>query len=278
MIGAGAFVRFGGELADVYEGFLPARRMRRRALRAQRRETTLVGARRRPARRHRRPDRGPGRLDRGAARPRRPGAPADGTDGRPASSAEAPGSQPPRGEVEAMTPRRTSAARRRHQPRARFSFEIVETFEAGIELQGTRGEVAARGQGAAATRPTRRSTTARSGCAALHIPPYPPASDQNHEPERPRKLLLHRREIERLIGKTAAQGPDPDPDAHLLQGPAAKVELALARGKEGRDRRRDDPRARRRPRDRARDEEPSSLAARPLPAGRPLPPPPRLVE
>ena len=46
----------------------------------------------------------------------------------------------------------------------------------------------------------------------LHIPPYEPASRENHEPERPRKLLLHRGEIERLIGKTAAERPDPDPD------------------------------------------------------------------
>ena len=39
-----------------------------------------------------------------------------------------------------------------------------------------------------------------------HIPPYPPAADQNHDPERPRKLLLHRYEIERLIGRSRARG------------------------------------------------------------------------
>ena len=72
-----------------------------------------------------------------------------------------------------------------------------------------------------------------------HIPPYLPASDQNHDPDRPRKLLLHRREIERLIGKTAERGLTLVPTRIYFKGPRAKVELALAKGKEGRDRRRD---------------------------------------
>ena len=56
----------------------------------------------------------------------------------------------------------------------------------------------------------------------LHIPPYAPASSENHEPERPRKLLLHRAEIERLVGTTLAEGADPDPRPHLLQGLAGQ--------------------------------------------------------
>ena len=72
-----------------------------------------------------------------------------------------------------------------------------------------------------------------------HIPPYLPASDQNHDPDRPRKLLLHRREIERLIGKTAERGLTLVPTRIYFKGPRAKVELALAKGKEGRDRRRE---------------------------------------
>ena len=63
--------------------------------------------------------------------------------------------------------------------------------------------------------------------------------DQNHDPDRPRKLLLHRREIERLIGKTAERGLTLVPTRIYFKGNLAKVELALARGKEGRDRRRD---------------------------------------
>jgi SsrA-binding protein len=72
-----------------------------------------------------------------------------------------------------------------------------------------------------------------------HIPPYPPASNHNHDPDRPRKLLLHRREIERLIGKTAERGLTLVPTRIYFKGPRAKVELALAKGKEGRDRRRE---------------------------------------
>ena len=68
--------------------------------------------------------------------------------------------------------------------------------------------------------------------------PYLPASDQNRDPDRPRKLLLHRREIERLVGKTAERGLTLVP-TRIYLGPRAKVELALAKGKVGRDRRRE---------------------------------------
>jgi SsrA-binding protein len=73
----------------------------------------------------------------------------------------------------------------------------------------------------------------------LHIPPYAPASRENHEPERPRKLLLHRHQIERLVGKLNQRGLTLIPTRIYFKGPRAKVELALARGKEGRDRRRE---------------------------------------
>jgi SsrA-binding protein len=72
-----------------------------------------------------------------------------------------------------------------------------------------------------------------------HIAPYPAASRENHEPERPRKLLLHRREIERLIGKTAERGLTLVPTRLYFKGRNAKVEIALARGKEMHDKRRD---------------------------------------
>ena len=73
----------------------------------------------------------------------------------------------------------------------------------------------------------------------MHIPPYPPAAQENHEPDRPRKLLLHAHEIERLIGATAQKGLTLVPIRVYFKGPRAKVEIALARGKEGRDRRRE---------------------------------------
>ena len=77
----------------------------------------------------------------------------------------------------------------------------------------------------------------------LHIPPYEPASRENHEPERPRKLLLHRAEIERLVGKTAQKGLTLIPTRIYFKGAARKVELGLASGKEGRDQQARDRRA-----------------------------------
>jgi SsrA-binding protein len=71
----------------------------------------------------------------------------------------------------------------------------------------------------------------------MHIAPYDPARE-NHDPERPRKLLLHKREIERLIGKTAEKGLTIVPTRVYFSGPRAKVELAVARGKDMYDKRR----------------------------------------
>ncbi len=68
----------------------------------------------------------------------------------------------------------------------------------------------------------------------LYIAPYGPASRENHDPERPRKLLLHRFEIERLIGRTRERGLTLVPTRIYFAGPRsrAKVEIALARGKD----------------------------------------------
>jgi SsrA-binding protein len=122
--------------------------------------------------------------------------------------------------------------------RARHRFEFLETMEAGMELTGT--EVKSLRQGKAQLADAyavieRGEVWLRN----LHIPPYPPASEQNHDPTRPRRLLLHRREIERLLGKTAQRGLTLLPTRIYFKGPRAKVELALARGKEARDRRRE---------------------------------------
>ena len=71
----------------------------------------------------------------------------------------------------------------------------------------------------------------------VHIPPYAPASRENHEPERPRKLLMHRREIERLIGKTREKGLTLVPTRIYFRDGRAKVEIALAKGKDVGDKR-----------------------------------------
>jgi SsrA-binding protein len=122
--------------------------------------------------------------------------------------------------------------------RARQKFELVEKFEAGIELRGS--EVKSLRTGKAQMSDAYAAIDhGEVWLRNLHIPPYEPASRENHDPERPRKLLLHRAEIERLVGKIAERGFTLIPTRIYFKGPRAKVELALARGKEGRDRRRE---------------------------------------
>ena len=122
--------------------------------------------------------------------------------------------------------------------RARHKFKILESFEAGVELRGS--EVKSLREGSAQL--NEAYAVINDGEVWLrgaHIPPYEPAAGQNHDPNRERKLLLHRREIERLIGKTAEKGLTLVATRIYFKGPRAKVELALATGKEGRDKRRD---------------------------------------
>lgn len=122
--------------------------------------------------------------------------------------------------------------------RARHKFQVLERTEAGIQLQGS--EVKSLRDGKAQINEAYAVIDrGEVWLRGAHIPPYLPASDQNHDPDRPRKLLLHRREIERLIGKTAERGLTLVPTRIYFKGPRAKVELALAKGKEGRDRRRE---------------------------------------
>lgn len=122
--------------------------------------------------------------------------------------------------------------------RARHRYEFVETMEAGIELVGTEVKSLREGKaqlGDAYALIKHGEVWLRN----LHVAPYPPAAEQNHEPERPRKLLLHRHEIERLVGRSQRKGLTLIPTRVYFKGPRAKVELALARGKDQRDRRRE---------------------------------------
>jgi SsrA-binding protein len=122
--------------------------------------------------------------------------------------------------------------------RARHKFELVEKLEAGIVLRGSEVK-ALRGGKAQMTDAYAVVDEGEVWLRKLHIPPYEYATVDAHDPERPRKLLLHRAEIERLIGKTAQKGLTLIPTRIYFKGSRAKVELALARGKEGRDRRRE---------------------------------------
>jgi len=119
---------------------------------------------------------------------------------------------------------------------AAHRFELLERYEAGLVLTGT--EVKALRAGNAQLKDG--YAMVRDGEVWLHnvhIPPYGPAARENHEPERDRKLLLHRREIDRLIGKTREKGLTLVPTRLYFTGAHAKVELALAKGKDVRDKR-----------------------------------------
>jgi SsrA-binding protein len=120
---------------------------------------------------------------------------------------------------------------------AAFRYHLLERWECGIQLRGS--EVKSLREGGVQLKDAYAEL--RDGevwLQRMHIAPYKPAARENHEPERPRKLLMHRREIERLIGKTAERGLTLVPTRVYFKGPHAKVELALARGKEQRDKRR----------------------------------------
>lgn len=120
---------------------------------------------------------------------------------------------------------------------AAFRYDLLERLEAGLELQGS--EVKSLREGGVQLKDAYAEV--RDGQVWLqnmHIAPYKPAARENHEPERPRKLLLHRREIERLIGKTAERGLTLVPTRVYFKGPRAKVEIALAKGRDQRDKRR----------------------------------------
>jgi SsrA-binding protein len=121
--------------------------------------------------------------------------------------------------------------------KARFNYEIGETFEAGIALTGT--EVKSLRQGKATI--TESYADSRGGEVWLvnaNIPEYLQAGRFNHAPKRIRKLLLHRRQINKLIGAVEREGMTLVPlKLYFNDKGRAKVELALARGKKLHDKR-----------------------------------------
>lgn len=122
--------------------------------------------------------------------------------------------------------------------RARHDYHILETVEAGIVLQGT--EVKALREGKANLQDAYASfERGELWLHNLHISPYEQGNRFNHDPMRPRKLLLHRRELRKFIGKVEQKGLTLVPlDLHFTRG-VAKVTLALVRGKKLYDRRED---------------------------------------
>ncbi|MCB1055757.1 MAG: SsrA-binding protein SmpB [Acidobacteria bacterium] len=114
--------------------------------------------------------------------------------------------------------------------KARHDYHILETLEAGMVLTGTEVKAARAGK----IQLKDSYVTIQDGQAWLvnaHFSPYSHGNRENHEPERPRKLLLHRREIDRLMGKLQTTGLTVVPLAIVLQGPWIKAEVALVQGK-----------------------------------------------
>ena len=113
---------------------------------------------------------------------------------------------------------------------ARYRYELLDKWEAGLMLTGTEAKSLREGK-----------VQLKDGYAAVkdgevwlhnvHIPPYGPASRENHDPDRPRKLLAHRREIDRMVAQTQERGLTLVPTRIYFSGARAKVEIALARGK-----------------------------------------------
>jgi len=122
--------------------------------------------------------------------------------------------------------------------KARHDYAILDTYEAGIMLQGTEVKSLRLGRASLAD----AFATVDDGeifLRNLHIPEYTQGSWTNHEPRRTRKLLLHKSEIERLIGKTREGGLTLVPLRMYFSDGKVKVELALARGKKSYDKRQD---------------------------------------
>jgi SsrA-binding protein len=120
---------------------------------------------------------------------------------------------------------------------ASYRYNLLDRFECGIVLEGT--EVKSLREGGAQLKDS--YAIVRDGEVWLHgvyIAPYAPAARENHDPERPRKLLLHRKEIEQLVGSSNERGLTIVPTRIYFAagragtGSRAKVEIALARGKD----------------------------------------------
>ncbi len=114
--------------------------------------------------------------------------------------------------------------------KALHDYHVLERYEAGLSLTGT--EVKAMRMGKVQLKDSH--VEIRDGEAWLmgaHVSPYSHGNRENHDPERPRRLLLSRREIDRLFGRTQAKGTTIVPLEVYLKGNRIKIEVALAQGK-----------------------------------------------
>ncbi|HLX51279.1 MAG TPA: SsrA-binding protein SmpB [Streptosporangiaceae bacterium] len=122
--------------------------------------------------------------------------------------------------------------------RARHDYQIEDTFEAGLVLTGTEVKSLRAGR-ASLNEAFAQVSGGELWLHGMHIPEYERGTWTNHEPRRTRKLLLHRKEIDRLASQTAERGFTIVPLSLYFSGGRAKVELGLGRGKRTYDKRHD---------------------------------------
>jgi SsrA-binding protein len=120
--------------------------------------------------------------------------------------------------------------------KARHEYDILETFEAGLALRGTEVKSLREGQVTFKDSYVDFQDT-EAWLIGCHVSPYHHGTDANHDPERRRKLLLHRREIHRLIGRKAERGLTIVPLRLYFKEGRAKLEIGLARGRKLHDKR-----------------------------------------
>jgi SsrA-binding protein len=114
---------------------------------------------------------------------------------------------------------------------ASHRYHLLERLECGIALEGTEVK-ALRTSGAQLKDGYAAVRDGELWLHSVHIPAYGPAARENHDPERARKLLLHRRELDHLAGRANERGLTLVPTRIYFSGAHAKVEIALARGKD----------------------------------------------
>ncbi len=138
-----------------------------------------------------------------------------------------------------MTKAKSTSTKRITNKKARFNYEILERLEVGIALMGTEVK-SLRAGNASLDEAFARVDRGEVFLYGFHIKPYEKGGHSNHEPLRPRKLLLHRREIHRLVAKVTQKGLTLVPlQVYFNKRGLAKVELALVKGKTHRDKRQD---------------------------------------
>jgi SsrA-binding protein len=120
--------------------------------------------------------------------------------------------------------------------KAKFEYELFDTFEAGLELRGTEIKSIRAGQ-VSLSEAYVRTNGRQAWLVGAHIAPYDQASVFNHDPERDRRLLLHKREINDLWDGVRLKGMTIVPTILYLRDGLAKVEIALAKGKRQYDKR-----------------------------------------